>query len=86
MVSNIKSNARDLLVVANRLDNTACLEGIVDIDAWRKVMHDLAGQAYHNIGTIYNELAATEAEELEREDIMSAEAACGDTDKECFEV
>jgi len=84
MVSEIKSNTNDLLVVAGRLDNTARLEGTVDAAAWRKVMLDLVGQAHRNFVAIYKKLI--DAEEVEREHIMSAEAACGDTDREPVEA
>ena len=58
MVSEIKSNTNDLLVVANRLDNTTCLEGTVDTAAWRKIMLDLAGRARCDLLAIYEKLAA----------------------------
>ena len=110
MVSEIKSNTNDLLVVAGRLDNTARLEGTVDTAAWRKIMRDLADAALSNLIAIYKELDADvkhckvapvevvvtsgqltgPAEYLvnaeTRERIRVNETACGDTDKECFEV
>ncbi|HUV87513.1 MAG TPA: hypothetical protein VMX79_10425 [bacterium] len=86
MVSEIKSNTNDLLVVAGRLYGTAHLEGTVDTDAWRKVMRDLADQVHHDLIVIYKELDATEAEEVEREHMISVETACGDTDREYVEA
>jgi len=56
MVSEIKSNTNDLLVVAGRLDNTARLEGTVDTAAWRKIMRDLAGDGQRKLIAIYKEL------------------------------
>jgi len=66
MVSKIKSNTNDLLVVAGRLDNTARLEGTVDAAAWRKIMRSLADQADINLDAICKELAAKESEGGER--------------------
>jgi len=85
MVSEIKSNTNDLLVVAGRLYNTARLEGTVDAAAWRKIMRDLADQAHRNFVAIYKKLIDAEAEEVEREHMISVETACGDTLKDSEE-
>lgn len=72
---------------ADRLDNTACLEGTVDAEAWRRVMLDLVRKAHRDVVAIYKKLMVEpepkigcgltdeEALELERKDVATAEMA-----------